>query len=161
MLKDTTTGSGPWEGFTRNDDGSWRNLYHGYTPAGAPEGASYLYWLGDKPDAQAFEKFLAANNNAIDIWLGAHTHLSPARNTGNKRYLERKWGVNFINVAALSKHHNPLIVPPSSSLLTFTEGSDQLKVQYYLHTRDFYHQGWYADAELTVQLSKPFNFSVD
>jgi hypothetical protein len=161
MLKDTTTGSGAWEGFTRNDDGSWRNLYHGYTAGGAPEGASYLYWLGDKPDAQAFEKFLAANNNAIDVWLGAHTHLSPARNTGNKHYMERKWGVNFINVAALSKYHNPLIVPPSSRLLTFTEGSDQLKVQYYLHTRDYYYQGWYPNAEMTIQLSKSFSFSLD
>lgn len=161
MLKETTTGSGPWEGFTRREDGSWRSLYHGYNPSGAPQGASYLYWLDDKPDAQAFEKYLADNNSAIDIWLGAHTHLSPLRNTGNKRYIERKWGVTFINVAALSKYHNPLIVPPSSRLLTFTEGSDQVRVQYYLHTKDFYYQGWYANGESTARLSKPFSFNAD
>lgn len=156
MLKETTTGSGAWEGFTRREDGSWRSLYHGYHKNGAPEGASYLYFVDGKPDAQAFEQYLTANNNATDVWLGAHTHLSPARNTGGRSYIERKWGVNFINSAALSLYHNPLTVPPSSRLLTFTEGSDQLKVQYYLHTNDFYYQGWYADAETTVQLNKAF-----
>jgi len=117
---------------------------NGYTPSGAPKGASYLYWLDNKPDAQAFEHYLSQNNNAIDIWLGAHTHLSPARNTGNRKYLERKWDVTFINVAALSKYHYPLIVRSSSRLSTFIEGSDTVKVQYYLHTKDFHYQGWYG-----------------
>ena len=113
------------------------------------------------PDAQAFERYLETNNSAIDFWLGAHTHLNPGRNTGNRRYLERKWGVTFINAAALSKYHNPLIVPPSSRLLTFTEGSDRVRVQYYLHTRDFFHQGWYEPEERTVQISKPFEWDPD
>ncbi len=159
MLKETTTGSGPWEGFTIQEDGSRRSLYHGINPGGAPEGASYLYFLDEEPDAMAFENYLADSPNAIDIWMGAHTHISPARETGGRKYLERKWGVNFINVAALSRYHNPLIVPPSSRLLTFTEGSDQVKVQYYLHTNDFYYQGWYADAEMTITISKPFYFN--
>ena len=159
MLKETTTGSGPWEGFTTSADGSRRALYHGLNPGGAPEGASYLYFLDDKPDAMAFEGYLADSPNAIDIWLGAHTHISPARETGGRKYLERKWGVNFINVAALSRYHNPLIVPPSSRVLTFTEGSDQVKVQYYLHSNDFYFQGWYEDAEVTITISKPFYFN--
>lgn len=159
MLKETTTGSGPWEGFTTSEDGSRRALYHGLNPGGAPEGASYLYFLDDKPDAMAFEGYLSDSPNAIDIWLGAHTHISPARETGGRKYLEQKWGVNFINVAALSRYHNPLIVPPSSRLLTFTEGSDEVKVQYYLHTNDYYYQGWYKDAEITITISKPFYFS--
>ncbi|MDG2091494.1 MAG: metallophosphoesterase [Gammaproteobacteria bacterium] len=159
MLKETTTGSGPWEGFTTSEDGSRRALYHGLNPGGAPEGASYLYFLDDKPDAMAFEGYLSDSPNAIDIWLGAHTHISPARETGGRKYLEQKWGVNFINVAALSRYHNPLIVPPSSRLLTFTEGSDEVKVQYYLHTNDYYYQGWYKDAEVTITISKPFYFN--
>lgn len=159
MLKETTTGSGPWEGFTTSADGTRRALYHGINPGGAPEGASYLYFLDDQPDAMAFENYLADSPSAIDIWLGAHTHLSPARETGGRKYLEQKWGVNFINVAALSRYHNPLIVPPSSRLLTFTEGSDQVRVQYYLHTNDFYYQGWYEQAETMITISKPFYFN--
>jgi hypothetical protein len=159
MLKETTTGSGPWEGFTTTEDGSKRALYHGLNPGGAPEGASYLYFLDDQPDAMAFEGYLSDSPNAIDIWLGAHTHISPARETGGRKYLEQKWGVSFINVAALSRYHNPLIVPPSSRLLTFTEGSDEVKVQYYLHTNDYYYQGWYKDAESTITISKPFYFN--
>ena len=156
MLKDTTSASGEWGGFTTQADGSKRPLYHGYNTSGAPIGASYLYFLDDKPDAQVFEHYLEQHTGAIDVWLGAHTHLSLARSIDGRGYLEQKWGVTFINAAALSKHHNPLVVPPSSRLLTFTEGSDQLRVQYYLHTNDYYYPGWYEEAEATVQLSKPF-----
>lgn len=161
MLKETTTASGPWEGFTRAADGTWRALYHGFNPGGAPEGASYLYFLDDEPDAQAFEGYLARSPSAIDIWVGAHTHLSPARETGGRGYLERKWGVTFINAAALSRYHNPLIVPPSSRLLTFTEGSDEVRVQFYLHTTDYYYQGWFEPAETTIRLSRPFSLKQD
>ncbi len=158
MLKDTTSAAGEWDGFTSRKDGSKRPLYHGYNSSGAPIGASYLYFIDNKPDAQAFEKYLGKHNNAIDVWLGGHTHLSLARSMDGRSYLEQKWGVTFINVAALSKHHNPLIVPPSSRLLTFTEGSDKLLVQYYLHTNDYYYPGWYASAEVSVQLGKAFTF---
>jgi len=161
MLKDTTSASGEWGGFTIREDGSKRPLYHGYNSSGAPIGASYLYFLDETPDAQVFEKYLDKNNSAIDVWLGAHTHLSLARSTDGRSYLERKWGATFINVAALSKHHNPLVVPPSSRLLTFTEGSDQLRVQYYLHTNDYYYPGWYVNAEATIQLRKPFTFTTN
>jgi len=159
MLKETTTASGPWEGFTRAADGSWRALYHGFNPGGAPEGASYLYFVDDKPDAQAFEGLLADSPGAIDLWLGAHTHLRPERETGGRRFLEHKWGVYFINAAALSRYHNPLVVPPSSRLLTFTDGSDQVRVQFYLHSNDYYYQGWYEPAETTLTLSKPFHLN--
>src|SRR2546423_652542 len=58
------------------EDGTLRSgRYHG--PDGAPEGASYLYFLGDKPKAQAFEQYLAARRGAIDLWLGGHTHTHP------------------------------------------------------------------------------------
>jgi len=159
MLKETTTASGEWEGFVRREDGRWRALYHGFNPGGAPVGASYLYWLDDKPDAQAFERYLENSPSAIDFWLGAHTHLSPLRRTGGKSYLERKWGVTFVNNAALSKYHNPLIVPPSSRLITFTEGSNAATVEFYLHSHDHYFPGWYKDIEVSVPLTRPFEFS--
>src|SRR5262249_28584120 len=73
MLRETTVGSGDYEGVSRNPDGTFRSgKYHG--PDGAPEGASYLYFLGDQPKAQAFENYLAAHPRAIDLWVGGHTH---------------------------------------------------------------------------------------
>jgi hypothetical protein len=45
MLRETTVGSGDYEGVSRNADGTFRSgRYHG--PDGAPEGASYLILLG-------------------------------------------------------------------------------------------------------------------
>jgi hypothetical protein len=43
-----------------------------------------------------------------------------------------------------------------SRLLTFTDGSDTVRVQCYLHTADFASPGWYAPAERILKLSKPF-----
>jgi hypothetical protein len=78
MLRETTVGSGDYEGVSKNADGTFRSgKYHG--PDGAPEGASYLYFLGDQPKAQAFESYLAAHPGAIDLWLGGHT--PPIRTT--------------------------------------------------------------------------------
>ena len=60
MLKETTVASGPWEGHVPDGQGGWHvRLYHGYFADGGPEGSSYLYFLDDKPDAQAFEGYLA------------------------------------------------------------------------------------------------------
>src|SRR5262249_18411710 len=71
MLRETTVGSGDYEGVSRNPDGTFRSgKYHG--PDGAPEGASYLYFLGNQPKAQAFENYLAAHPGAIDLWVGGH-----------------------------------------------------------------------------------------
>lgn len=156
MLKETTVASGPWEGFRKTEDGSYVSHYHGYFPAGGPRGASYLYWLDDKPDAKAFETFLAANPNAIDIWFGGHTHTNPDDNKGGRTHIERKWGVNFINCAALSRFHARRTTLPMSRLLTFTEGSDRVRVQCYLHTSQHAPQGWYAKAEKTIRISRPF-----
>ena len=94
MLKDTTSASGEWGGFTLGKDGRRRPLYHGYNSSGAPIGASYLYFLDDTPDAQAFERYLGEHNRAIDLWLGAHTHLSPGRSSDGRGHIE-KMGSDF------------------------------------------------------------------
>ena len=158
MLKETTVASGPWEGFVRRKDGTYFGHYHGYFPKGGPEGASYLYWLDKTPDAQVFEKYLAAHPNAIDIWIGGHTHTHPDDDKGGRTHIERKWDVNFINCAALTRYHAMKTTIPMSRLLTFTEGSDEVGVQCYLHTSHHAAQGWYAKAERTIQLGKPFAF---
>jgi len=156
MLKQTTVASGPWEGFERDEHGQWRALYHGYFPDGGPEGASYLYFVDGEPDAQAFEGYLAEHPGATDLWLGGHTHTHPDDRRGGRSHIETKWGVTFINVASLSRYHAWKTTLPLSRLLTFTEGSNEVRVQCYLHTSDYAPQGWYAPAERTVRLSKPF-----
>jgi hypothetical protein len=157
MLKETTVASGPWEGFKRDEDGNWLSHYHGYFPQGAPAGASYLYFVAGRPDAQAFERFLAANPGAVALWLGGHTHTHPDDRCGGRSHIERKWGTGFINVAALTRFHGMEVMPPMSRLLTFEEGSDQVRVQCYLHTSDHAPQGWYAAAERWLPLGRPFH----
>ena len=149
MLRETTVASGPWEGVD--------NRYHGRFEDGAPEGASYLYWVGDTPNAGAFETYLAEHPGAIDLWIGGHTHTTPDDTTGGRSHIERKWDVTFINTAALTKHHVARHTVPMSRLLTFEEGSERLRVQCYLHTDDFAPQGWYHPAERDVMLSKAFH----
>jgi hypothetical protein len=156
MLKETTVASGPWEGFVKDEHGRWTSHYHGYFPDGGPEGASYLYWVDGQPDTGAFERYLAAHPGAVDLWLGGHTHTHPDDRTGGRSHIECKWGVHFVNVAALARHHARKTTIPMSRLLSFTEGSREARVRCYLHTSDYAPQGWYAPAERIIRLSKPF-----
>ena len=89
MLRETTVASGPWEGFKKTGD-TYVSHYHGYFPSGGPEGASYLHWLDDRPNAHAFEGFLNEHPNAIDFWLGGHTHTNPDDNPSGRTHIERK-----------------------------------------------------------------------
>lgn len=155
MLKDTTVASGEWEGMRRDKDGSWVTHYHGYKPLGTPLGASYLYFVESKPDAQAFEGYLAEHPGAASIWLGGHTHTHPDDRYGGKSHVEEKWGTQFINAAALSRHHGSTNVP-ISRILTFREGSSDVQVRCYVHTDEFLPQGWYEKAERRLKLNQPF-----
>ncbi len=42
-----------------------------------------------------------------------------------------------------------------SRLATFTEGSDRVGVQCYLHTSEHAPEGWYEKAERTVHIGRP------
>jgi hypothetical protein len=148
--------SGPWEGFTKKEDGGWRVRYHGYFPDGGPKGASYLYFVGGRPDAQAFEGYLAEHPGATDIWLGGHTHTNPDDRAGCRGHVATKWGTHFINVAALTRYHGAQYSMPMSRLLVFTDGSDEVVVKCYMHTSEYRPQGWYDAAERRLKLSKPF-----
>ncbi len=158
MLRDTTVASGPWEGMLRNPDGSWMSGYHGFKPQGAPEGASYLYFVGGRPNAGAFEDYLAARPGAVSFWLGGHTHTHPDDTYGGKSHVETKWGTHFINCAAVTRHHCCQCHPgvPMSRVFSFTEGSDRVRIRCYLHTDHFAAPGWYQPAERTVTLRRPF-----
>lgn len=155
LLKDTTVASGAWEGMRKDAAGNWKSHYHGYKPLGTPRGASYLYFVGSQPDAQAFEKYLERHPGATAIWLGGHTHTHPDDTFDGKSHVEKKWGTYFINAAALSRYHGATNVP-QSRLLTFQEGSPRVKVRCYLHTNEFLPQGWYDKAARSVQLERAF-----
>jgi len=148
MLKETTVASGPWEGV--------EGRYHGSLPDGAPEGASYLYFVGDEPDAGLFGRYLEEHPGAIDLWLGGHTHTNPDDRFGGRSHIEEKWGVTFVNVAALSRHHGWHHTTPMSRLLTFTPDSDEVRIRCYLHTSDYASQGWYEVVERKITVRHPF-----
>ena len=156
MLKETTVGSGEWEGMVKDEDGNWKSGYHGYFPKGAPIGAGYLYFVDDKPDAQAFESYLAEHPGAIAVWLGGHTHTHPDDMKNGRTHFTSRWGVNFVNVCALTQYHGG--DAPMSRLLTFTPGSDEVVVQCYLHTSSHAPQGWYDKVEMRLELGKAFRW---
>jgi hypothetical protein len=156
MLKQTTVASGPWEGFGERDQyGRFCGGYHGYFADGGPMGASYLYWVDGNPDAQAFERYLAAHPGAIDLWIGGHTHTHPDDTTGGRSHVERKWDVTFLNCCALTRYHAPHSVP-MSRVLDFVEGGNELSIRCYMHSNEFLPRGWYDKAARTVPLRHAF-----
>src|SRR5713101_7014904 len=157
VLKNTTVASGEWEGMQRDEKGAWKTRYHGYFPQGTPQGASFLYWVDSKQDSGAFENFLAAAPGRVDLWLGAHTHTNPKDTYGEKSHIERRWGTTFINVAGLTKYMGaPENCVPRSWLLTFTDGSDEVTTQCYLHTGGYAPRGWYPKFDRAIKLSNAF-----
>ncbi|HYF37103.1 MAG TPA: metallophosphoesterase, partial [Prosthecobacter sp.] len=134
MLRETTVGSGDNEGVISNPDGTFTGRYHGHQPGADPVGASYLYYVDEKPKAMAFERYLEAHPRAIDLWFGGHTHTNPDDNFNGRTHIERRWGATFINCCALTRFHGAARSRPMSRLLTFTEGSDEVRVQCCLDT---------------------------
>ena len=157
VLKDTTVASGEWEGVRRDADGTLHEHYHRPFVQGTPQGASYLYWVGGRPDSGAFERYLAEHPGAVKLWIGGHTHTHPDDHRGGKTHIERRWGGTiFMNVASLSRHHMPITTLPISRLLAFTPGSSEIDVRCYLHTDQYAPQGWYDKARRTLDLGAPF-----
>jgi hypothetical protein len=153
MIQGTTVASDLNEGC---DQG-----YHGRMPEGAPQGSSFIYFVDGEADSGRIENFFdetldKTGKPAIDMWLGAHTHTHPDDRTGGKSHIETKWGVNFVNVSALTRYHGVRNSIPMSRLLTFTEGSDEVKVQCYLHTSQYAPQGFYPPSERVIKLRHPF-----
>jgi Calcineurin-like phosphoesterase len=158
MLKNTTVASGEWEGMRRDEKGKWKDWYHGYYDGkGTPQGASFLYWVDSKQDSGMFERFLAASPGRVDLWLGAHTHTAPDDTYGRKSHIEHRWGTTFVNVAGLTKYMGaPENCVPRSWLLTFTDGSNEVTTQCYLHSSDYAPQGWFSKFDRSLKLSKAF-----
>ena len=159
VLKDTTVASGQWEGMSRDREGRWQTDYHGYRPQGTPQGASYLYWVGGRPDAGRFESWLDDHPGSVDVWLGAHTHTNPDDEHGGKSHVEQPYGgTTFVNVAALTRQFVRHHAMPMSRLLTFRPGSDRLRIDCSLHTDEHRPIGFSRDKSRTVSLSMPFSW---
>ncbi len=159
-LRDTTIASGHGEGNPR---------YHG--ASGGGEGSSYLYYLIENedpddfrfvPDAHVFEDFLEDfhqehGHGAIDLWIAGHTHVKgPDDDWGDKTITEIRWGVSFLQVAALTRHHGGS--HPMSRLVTFVDGESTIKTDVYLHDSSYNEQpiGWYGAASKSLSLRHPF-----
>jgi len=113
--------------------------------------------VDSKQDSGALEDVLAGTSSRVELWLGAHTHTNPDDTYGGKSHIERRWGTTFISVAGLTRYMGePENCIPRSWLLTFTEGSDEVTAQSYLHSSDYAPQGRYANVERVIKLSKPF-----
>ena len=164
VLKDTTVASGEFEGMFRDCDGGLHSGYHGFKNHEADRGASYLYYLDDRPDAHAFEQYLEGSRGATDLWIAGHTHTHPEDRLGGKSHIETKWGTHFINCAALTRYHGFAHSCPMSRVLTFADRSDEVRVRCYLHSdslpsifsRFQAPPGWYLGAERTLKLVRPF-----
>ena len=160
VLRDTTIASGRGEGHPR---------YHG--SSGSAEGSSYLYYIIEKDDpddfqytkdAHVFEDFLDAfqkkhGRGAIDLWVGGHTHVkNPDDTWGAKTISETRWGVTFLQVAALTRYHAGAL--PLSRVIKFTEGSSSIQADVYLHQGTYKKNpiGWYEPAAETFPLRHKF-----
>ncbi len=162
VLRGTTTRSGYGEG----------KGFHG--ASGGIEGSSYLYFTIENespenfrfststPDHPGpFETFLEQfqkehDHPAMDLWIGGHTHaISPDQQYNGKGLVAQRWGVTFVQVAGLTRYH--AAGAPMSRLLTFTGGSDMLRMDLYLH--EPYKSspvGWYPPASRKVKLRHAF-----
>jgi hypothetical protein len=156
VLKETTVASGDWEGMRKGPDGNWTMDYHRYFEQGTPVGASYLYWVAGQRDSGLFERTLEQTPGCVDLWLGGHTHAAPDDCKGRKSKIETRWGTTFVNVCPLTRFLVPEHSRPHSRLLTFEEGSAEVKIQCYMHTSEYRPQGWYEEAERTVKLKHAF-----
>lgn len=156
LLRDTTVATGAWEGMKRDAAGNWTTDYHGYYEQGTPHAASYLYWVGGAAGDGAFETWLTANPGTVDFWLGGHTHTNPDDRHGGKGHIETgHGGVTFVNVSALTRWFVKDHAMPHSRLFTFQDGSDQAQIRCYMHSDEYRDQGFYADKQRQIQLTKP------
>jgi hypothetical protein len=82
----------------------------------------------------------------------------PSQTIGRGALIEQKWGVHFLNVAALTQHHVKATTTPMSRLLTFSEGSQEVRVRCYLHSNQYAPRGWYSKADRVLTLARPFRW---
>lgn len=149
MLKNTTIGSAAFSGV--------ENGYHGHSSEHDFKGASYLYFLDEQPDTDPISDYIKEHPGCIDIWMGAHTHISPLDTLNGKTFICQQDSVTFINAAVLS--HIKKGTPSSSRLITFSKTNSSAKLQVYLHDDMVAPQGFCKPLEVTIPLKTPFELN--
>lgn len=146
MLKNTTIASGEYEGL--------KYKYHFPNSPHDKKGSSYLYFIGKDTNSNAVEDYLEAHPGAVDLWLGAHTHINPADTIDTKTYCEKKHGTFFINCAILGARGS---IPPTSRILDFKLHTNEVTLQCYYHNDIFYKRGIAPSLTKSLLLDKKFN----
>ncbi len=188
VLRNTTTISTPngGEGIHANNTGDF-------------EGASYLYYIIEDSDPENFKYTMSTDEDpgpfetfleefeetygrpAIDIWVGAHSHSHPIDVVDGRGLVAEKYGVTFMQVAAMTHYHSGRT--PMSWMLSFTDGGDEVDIGNYIHRAPYYNHipkdmmiskgvdpvgesapdggletnGWYEPNARTVKLRKTFS----
>jgi hypothetical protein len=119
------------------------------------EGASYLYYIIEDSDPENFSYSMSTKENpgpfevflkqfqqehghsAIDVWVGAHSHAMPADVVDGRGLVAKKWGVTFMQVAAMTHFHSGRT--PMSWMLSFANGSDTVNIGNYIHRAPYYN----------------------
>lgn len=151
MLRGTTTGTERWGGVY------WG--YHGYFREGWPECASFICFVGnEKNEGQPIIDFLNQNPGKLAMWLGGHTHLrEPMEVKAGRSPIETTHGgTHFINAGALTGSWGAGV--SMSTVLEFTQCSDQVRVRRFLHQEwNGAPVGFYAPAEMTLTLPRAYD----
>jgi hypothetical protein len=159
MLRETTVGSGDWEGVIKKPDGS----YEAPLPTvfkktrASPSRALRIFTISTTSPRPWPSSAISKHIQGRSICGSEATRTTnPDDDFNDRTHIERKWGATFINCCALTRFHGSERSRPMSRLLTFTEGGAEVRVQCYLHTDTHAPQGWYPKAERVIQLGKPF-----
>jgi hypothetical protein len=163
-----------WEttAYTGFDEGYLQGIHGGHSWADR-RGSSMIYtiddWTIDGLDENenyigardfGFVKYLQDHPGAIDLWIHGHTHhyMYPGKSYNGRSDVEKKYGVTFINTGALTKNHGGPMAP-YSRLFSFYANSSTALMQTYMHSNAWSGapEGFYAPAEVVVQLSRAFD----
>lgn len=132
LLKETTAGTGEYEGQTEN-------LHGGKSEADA-KASSFLYFIGAE-ESDEISEYINQNPGCINYWLGTHSHLSPFAIINNRKMTEVKDGVNFINVGKLFRFDGK---DASSRIFICDTITKQTDSYIYLHWSKTHEKGWYT-----------------
>ena len=164
-VHDTTIYTGFDEGYEQGIHGghSWADrkassmIYaiDNWTLDGLDENQNYI---GDRDFG--FEKYLQDHPGAIDFWIHGHSHddLYPGKSFNGRSDVETKYGVTFVNTGGLTKQHAGAVAP-FSRVFYFYENSQDVVMKTYMHSNewDSVPEGFYAPAEITVQVGEQFD----
>ena len=100
----------------------------------------------------------AESSDRFRLWAFSDAHVGSDLRYGHRESLvETKWGVHFVNVSALARHHARRTTVPMSRHFIFH--GNEARVGCYLHSCDHAAPGWYRRAERRLRLRKEFRWS--